>query len=318
MRIVLHKNENICLVDNFGGPSIDQWFNTQMASMWSSWINTPYSKYDELLPSEIMSASGYYSTVIHPGLRLIAINTGYIQPGNFYISFSHNKDIDMGGQYAWLQSVFESARVLNESVIIMQHFPVNAVLDHWKQMYYELYTKYSDILLFILSGHTHNDEYRTLGSFNGDVFNASNAYAVQFIDGSITTYDGRNPCFRMYEYDRVRNEILNIYHYRMDIQQSNDEQSAIWELAYDMKSEYGMKDMSAESFTELAVSFVTDDQLWKKFQNHFHNGVAYNSSLNRNSTVCNLISVTSNEYNYCIGSMFKSEMSLEEYQRSLL
>ena len=133
------------IVDNFGGPTIDSWFNEPMAEVWAQWIDTKYSRNDQLLPSQVMAQAGYYTSLLRPGFRIISIQTGYIQPGNFYISFSWNPDIDMGGQYKWLQFVLSSARQLNETVVIIQHYPVTGPVPLWKQKYYELYAEYGDM-----------------------------------------------------------------------------------------------------------------------------------------------------------------------------
>ena len=70
-------------VDNFGGPPVDDWFNGPTAQWLADWIDTTHSvQYDSQRPSAIMAASGYYSSLIRPGLRLVSINTGFVTEGN--------------------------------------------------------------------------------------------------------------------------------------------------------------------------------------------------------------------------------------------
>merc|ERR1719334_301542 len=132
-------------VDNFNGPPTDDWFNEPVSEWVDQWVDTAFSVNDSLKPSEVFASSGYYSSVIRPGFRLIAINPGYIADDNFYHKVTHWKDpyVDMGGQYKWLNATLHRAKyILNESVVILMHHPISSALDQFQKMYYGLYEEY--------------------------------------------------------------------------------------------------------------------------------------------------------------------------------
>ena len=144
--------------------------------------------------------------------------------------------------------------------------------------------------------------------------NTIKPFATWFAAGSIGQRQGRNPALRVYKYDRIDNKLLNYYQYRMDTNQSNIKNKPIWFKAYDAMSEYDMIDISAQSMTELAYKLQINDTYWQRFEYNYYNGIYHSKALNRNSTVCDLLSVTNEQYKDCKDNLFLSSMSAETYQ----
>ena len=176
-------------VDNFGGPPVDNWFNNPVGQWLSQWIDTTGSiKYDKQKPSDIMSYSGYYTSLIRPGFRLIALNSGYTAGGNFYLTFTQYDEpyIDLAGQYKWLNATLYRAKYeLKETVIIIMHHPISSALEQFQKMYYDLLDKYQDIIMTILAGHTHCDHYHALGNNNFSAGSINKPFATWFSAGSV-------------------------------------------------------------------------------------------------------------------------------------
>ena len=269
-----------------------------------------------------MTYNGYYTTLIRPGLRLISIHTGYVQPGNFYLTWNHDPTRDMASQLSWFKSTLESARALNENVFIQQHYPLDSIENSLQQPWYDTYKEYSDIIKVIFAGHSHSDQYHVFGSFpnnntnhkNNKNNNQSNPFAVEFIAGSVTTYQGRNPAFRVYSYDRESCDLIDYVQYRFDLEKSNSLKKPIWFPAYSMKSEYGLTGISAKDLKKLAENMAINDQLFQKYEYNYNNGYP-NSGMDRNSTICTMMSATSQDYNYCIKNIYTSAISLKEYYK---
>jgi len=305
-------------VDNFNGPPTDDWFNEPVSQWIANWIDTPYStELDTHKPSQILASSGYYSSVIRPGFRLIAVNTGYTESGNFYLKFTHWKDpyVDMGGQYKWLKAtLYRAKHVLEEKVLILQHHPINSAIKQFERMYYELYEEYRDIIVTILAGHTHDDQFHVLGNDHfGDTLSENEPFATWFSSGSVTHYGGHNPAFRIFKYDRNTFDLENFYQYRFDTKRSNEEDKPYWFKAYDAKSEYGMKDISPSSMSRMAYEMATNDTLWKRFEVNHNNDVPISTALNRNATVCGSLTATAWQYDECRASLFTTDLTLDEY-----
>jgi len=304
--------------NNFGGPPVDDWFNQPVGQWLAHWIDTAGSvKYDARKPSEIMASSGYYTSLIRAGFRLIAINTGYLASDNFYLTFTQYDEpyIDLAGQYKWLnETLYRAKFVLNETVIIIQHHPFTSLLEQFQSQYYALYDEYRDIIMTIMAGHTHCDHYHSLGNNNFSQTAVNKPFATWWSAGSVVQYGGRNPAFRVFKYDRNTYELMNYYQYRMDTNKSNEEGKAYWFKAYDAVQEYGLKDISAQSMTQLAYELAVNDTLWKRFAYNYYNGIYQSNPLDRNATVCGLLTTTSSQYDACRQGVFYSDVTVEKYQ----
>lgn len=189
----------------------------------------------------------------------MVINSGYIADDNFYLKFSHWKDpyVDMGGQFKWLNATLHRAKYkLNEKVLILLHHPISSAVPQFEKMYYELYRQYKDIIVVMLAGHTHVDQFHVLGndnfedlgndnvehSGNDNVEDSGNEpFATWFSPGSVVQYGGKNPAFRIYKYNRNTFDLVNYFHYRFDTKRSNEEGKPHWFKAYDAQSEYGVR-----------------------------------------------------------------------------
>ena len=176
-------------VDNFGGPDVDDWFNKPVGQWLSHWIDTDGSiQYDAQKPSSIMSYSGYYTSLIRSGFRLIALNSGYTAGGNYYLTFTQYDEpyIDLGGQLKWLNHTLYTAKyVLNETVVIIMHHPISSALQQFQESYYGLFNEYQDIIMSIFAGHTHCDHYHALGNNNFTVKGQNKPFATWWSPGSV-------------------------------------------------------------------------------------------------------------------------------------
>ena len=304
-------------VNQFQGPPYDNWFNQPMSQLFAEWIDNEYSRYDDKLPSEIMSYGGYYTSLIRPGIRFIGLNTGYVQGGNYWRQWSHYPNRDMGGQLKWLNDTLYQAKVLNEMVIIGQHFPMGSFDGIFQDEYYNIYQNYKDIIKLGLFGHTHTNYYNTFGYMptnanqpNGD------PWSVFYVPGSITTYGGRMPSFRLYEYHRNNLTIINYSNYIFNMSKSNKYLTPIWEKLYDFKSEYSMKNATFWAHIDLAHKLAYNDTLWNKFQLNNWNGIQHN--MDRNGTVCELLSATNEQKTYCKNNIYKTDITIDEYEELYL
>ena len=108
--------------------------------------------------------------------------------------------------------------------------------------------------------------------------------------------------------------MLNYYQYRLDTDNSNKQGTAIWFKAYDALSEYGMKDISAQSMSNLAYELGKNDTLWKRFEYNWYNGVYHDGGLDRNGTVCDLLTATSEQYDDCRKNLFLSDIDSKEFE----
>lgn len=97
-------------------------------------------------------------------------------------------------------------------------------------------------------------------------FKSDAAFQSHFWTGSITTFEGNNPSFRVFEIDQEHMVPVKIDTYFLDI--ANDH---TWKHHHEFTELYGIKDLSPASMDDLSTQFKTDEQLALKYQKSKHN-----------------------------------------------
>jgi len=240
---------------------------------------------------------------------------GYTEAGNFYLTWSYNLTQDMAAQLQWLNEVLETARTLEEDVLIIQHYPLISFETKLAKEYYATYRKYGDIIKMVFAGHSHSDEFHILGSFPTDLNNTFNytgqPFAVMLMAGSVTTYQQHNPHFRVYSYNRTTNEIIDYVQFRFNISLSNQLLQPIWYPAYSMKEAYNMSSLSPSAYEAMVKKMQFEPSLFETYEYNLNGG--FDDSLPLNSTICYLLSADEIEYNYCVASLYPSPVTHSEY-----
>ncbi|ETO22095.1 sphingomyelin phosphodiesterase, partial [Reticulomyxa filosa] len=84
-------------INQFDGSPTDSWLYEPMAELISQWVDNSFTQNDNILPSQIFNYGGFYTTLVRPGFRIIALHTGYMQGNNFYLVADGNRGRDMTG-----------------------------------------------------------------------------------------------------------------------------------------------------------------------------------------------------------------------------
>lgn len=88
------------------------WLLSNVSLWWSQW-----------LPPDAMSTfmiGGYYSLVVQPGLRVIALNTNFYDAWDPYAHLLSDRD-DPGDQLSWLNMTLYNSTLYGEKVYIAGH-----------------------------------------------------------------------------------------------------------------------------------------------------------------------------------------------------
>jgi hypothetical protein len=353
-------NHEMFPINQFNGPGVDSWLYTNVSALWTEWINNPYVVHDTVPPSSLLAFAGYYTTLIKPGLRLIVINTGFMQTDNWYLQWTSTAR-DIANQLSWLENVLQQALQLRESVYIMQHLPLSHFDNSYLQnAYYAVYQKYASIIKATFCGHTHLDTYHVLSTYSSNNNNNNNdnndnimeavayseeqeleeyldeylegdiddeidiqstkiPFAVEFNAGAVTTFGGKYPEFRVFQYNRASFEILDYYQYIFNISEANAHPAwtnHTWITLYEMKRDFGMgEDFSAQAFVNVALSFADQQTLFEKYEYHYRGGYLPEGELpvlDKNSTICLATTATQDEYLYCTQHQFASQVQFDE------
>lgn len=165
-----------------------QWVFDLSADLWSTWL--PSNTRETILKG------GYYTFLIKPGLRIVALNSNVCFNFNWWLLYN---DTDQYGQLEWLVSVLTEAELNQEAVHILSHVPSSQsdCLQNWSKEYTKIINRFADTVVAQFNGHTHNDE--LVIYFNES--DTSQAINVAFNGGSLTTYSNVNPNYVVYDVD---------------------------------------------------------------------------------------------------------------------
>lgn len=137
---------------------------------------------------------GYYTVLVRPGFRVVALNNMYCYTLNWWVL---HDPVDPTGQLAWLVDVLLAAEAAQEKVHILAHIPPgnDDCLESWGREFAKIVDRFSATISAQFNGHTHVDDisifYDKYGRPNNVAFNG----------GSLTTYADVNPNYKMYFVD---------------------------------------------------------------------------------------------------------------------
>ena len=236
---------------------------SEVARLWSPFISADSLK--------TVNHSAYYTELIVPGLRLVALNSVIWYPKNNYVS----PDVaDPAGQFAWLRGVLEGARRSGERVIVTTHIPPGlGDSDHekgYRDVFSEAYLRtldgYNDIIVGSFYGHNHLESVRIIKDMDGK------SAHVAFLTSSVTPATDVNPSVTMYKYKRTYPfTILDRVPIYVDIDATDKAKGELkWFETESEAQEYGIPDMSPESIEKLIANMEADDTLFQKFFDRIH------------------------------------------------
>ena len=207
-----------------------------------------------------LNHSAYYTELIAPGLRLIALNTILYYQENLLVS----RDLeDPAGQFAWMHNIMDNARKIGERIIITTHIPPGT--EYWLEFnrrYLKAFTGYNDVIVAAFYGHEHKEEFRIIR----DVTENSDGAHIAFITSSVTPRTTVNPSITLYKYKKTYPfTILDRTPFYMNITESEITGTIRWINTGSEAAEYGVEDFSTESVIKLVDRMETDDDLFNKY-----------------------------------------------------
>ena len=113
-------------------------------------------------------------------------------------------------------------------------------------------------------GHTHRDQFVLAGMQSLQ----DKARAVSMLAPGATPIGGINPGIRVVECDAATLELKDWHQYRVNMSRANRENVLTLEHAYDFRAAYGVPDLSAASFQQIAARCLTDEPFAVAFTNN--------------------------------------------------
>lgn len=143
-------------------------------------------------------AGGYYTVLIRPGFRLIALNNNDCYIYNWWVMYSRT---EIQSTMQWLHNTLLAAERNNERVHILAHIPTGggSCFKFWSREYRRVIDRFHMIIGAQFNGHSHLDEFEVYY----DSPTANHAVSVAWNGGGATAYHSVNPNYIMYYVDRV-------------------------------------------------------------------------------------------------------------------
>lgn len=224
-----------------------QWLFEYMANEWSKWLPE-----DDL---ETVRTGGYYTMLIHPGLRLIAVNNNDCTIYNWWLLYEPSF---LRGQLQWIHDTLLKAEKAGEKVHIIGHQPPGdgTCFRVYGREYNRIVDRFWNTISGQFVGHTHADEFNLFYSLD----NPSQAINVMWNGGSTTTHTDVNPNYRIYTMDTDTFQVNGheTWIYNLTLANLTPEQSPSWFREYDFLQEYGLNDLSPASLNGLADTLARD------------------------------------------------------------
>eukprot|EP00727_Mastigamoeba_balamuthi_P000629 m51a1_g10563 hypothetical protein (433) ;mRNA; f:13190-14991 len=244
-----HEAQPVWLLEPVPGQPIVR----NITALWRS-----YGYVDGEEPAATASEWGYYTALHRQGHRIVGVNSVWNLLNNRLVNDS---DPDPAGQKAWLASVLAAARGAGERVWVLAHACPGQWSAHdslskgdWTPFFAEQVHGNPGVVARQYCGHTHRDHFLLVRDRLGAA-----AELVSLVTPQTSTNGGSWPTVRVGFYDSQTLEETELYTYHVDWRASNAARKVVLEVAYEMREAYGMKDLSASSFDDLALRLLKEE-----------------------------------------------------------
>nr|XP_022899981.1 sphingomyelin phosphodiesterase-like [Onthophagus taurus] len=211
---------------------------------------------------ETIRKGGFYTVLIRPGFRLIALNSNVAYTFNWWLLYD---DVDPFGQLQWLADTLYQAEQDGEIVHIISHVPSSddTCYKIWSEQYRKILERFAGTVAAAFNGHTHTDEFIVYHSSE----EPSKAINVAYNGGSVTTFSNKNLNYKIYYVDQENYEVhdYDCWSYNMTEANLTPDQRPNWFKLYSFKDAYGLTGASPSDLRDLAFRMVEDKTLSEKY-----------------------------------------------------
>lgn len=242
-------------VNMFAGPGYDTWLLSEFETQWTYFLSPQ--------ALETLRYGGYYTERIRPGYRVVSLNTNMFVPENLWLLVNFT---DLAFQMNWLNDILNQSKTRNEHVIIIGHASCQEWYTAFCDLFSSLLQTYSSTVTELYFGHTHT----TSNVLHYDAKGTPSR--VAYLAGSVTMINGVNPTFRLNAYERSNGFLQGFTQYWLNLTETNIEKTKPnWlQYSYHVPDEYGMQDMTAESWYSLAIRITTNTTLYQRYAQNYN------------------------------------------------
>eukprot|EP00041_Stephanoeca_diplocostata_P012269 m.205788 g.205788 ORF g.205788 m.205788 type:complete len:566 (+) comp18882_c0_seq1:205-1902(+) len=259
---------------------------------------------------------GFYERQVADGLVVLSINTVvysvyHCNYGPPQVCTSPDEG-DPFGQFAWLEAKLRAARLNATKVYILGHIPpIVGSFSHnpmWKASFVESFlsivSTYDDVIMTMLFGHVHSDEFRTAAASKSDLT------VPILMSSAITPIYDNNPSFKVFRYDKNTKALLDSTMYSAPL----SDVYGSWKALVNSSTNLGFPNLTGSSICTHTERIVQNDSLWNEFYNTAYKAGVLQPSCNvtsscRRTWKCLLGSIKQTDFNACQDSTDRSTPS---------
>ncbi|XP_022899984.2 sphingomyelin phosphodiesterase-like [Onthophagus taurus] len=227
-----------------------QWLYEEIAELWSYWLPNE--------TKETIKRGGFYTVLVEPGFRIIALNSNVAQIFNWWLFLIDN--IDPYGQLQWMVDVLTEAERNNEVVHIISHVPSNGreVEKVWSREFRKILDRFRHVIRGIFNGHTHLDEFIL---YHAKEF-PYEPTVLAWNGGSLTTYHEDkfvNPSYRVFDIDAKNFNTIDYTQFTFNLTEANlYEEEPKWYELYSFRKAYGVEKLAPEIIENVLLKMKDD------------------------------------------------------------
>lgn len=243
--------------------------------------------------TETILRGGYYTVLVRPGFRIIALNSNVCYIYNFWLLYD---DYDPFGQLQWLIDTLLDAETHNEMVHILSHVPSgdSTCYNNWAKQYVAIVNRFSHIIAAQFNGHTHFDDIVIYYSSK----NRSEPINIAFNGGSTTTYAYLNPNYKVYDVNAEDMHVTNFESWMYNITDANDNfpLPPKWYKLYDFKNAYNVSSLHPQELSDLVERMTRMDTLTQSYFRYKHREATNSNGCNSDCELENICTMVTSAF----------------------
>ncbi|XP_055522495.1 sphingomyelin phosphodiesterase-like [Wyeomyia smithii] len=210
------------------------WLYSYLADVWGHWL--PRSTVNSI------RQGGFYTTLVRPGLRLVAVNNQDCYTYNWWIIWNPGY---LATQLQWLHDVLLLAEQNGEKVHLLAHIPYSSSGSTYfvcQREFRRIVERFHNTISAQFNGHTHRDEFNVFYSRE----NPQHAINVAWNGGSATAFSDINLNYIVYYVDPETFQVTDYESYIFNLTEANlfPDRRPTWFKQYSFADAFGMHNLS--------------------------------------------------------------------------
>ncbi|XP_063702884.1 sphingomyelin phosphodiesterase-like [Culicoides brevitarsis] len=230
------------------------WLFNYISEAWLHW-----------LPNSTLSTikkGGFYTTLIKPKLRVIALNNNDCYIYNWWTLYSTDAQLE---QLQWFHDTLFEAEKNNEKVHVLAHiYPgEGSCFVVWSREYKRIIERFHETIRAQFYGHSHYDEFNIFYENQ----NPQKPINVGWNGGSLTPFNDINPNYLIYNVSKISFDVLDYESWSYNLTKANEniEKGPEWFKLYSFKDQFNLENTNLTSLNDLVHQFAADRKLLSKF-----------------------------------------------------